>query len=252
MSYSSVLLRSIFTLSQMYKAGQMFKTDNVFKTEKAFKKIKSRRKLSPRELSLRILNLRTMSHALVGASLIGLLAACSTKPSQVIVAPQVSQSAAPTYAGQQISLDVVDLRTTNHLIQILRKDKPAELFSPAQSLPDALNASLSQYLTAQGLAMQGANTLGGVAAMTVSIEKALVSVQQSLVKYQASSEIRLLITVNKGDKTYSQVLTSKGKSNGPITADVAVLERDLNQQLGKVISDLANNPELIAFIQEND
>ena len=225
----------------------MLKTDKVFKTEKTFKKIESRRKLS---------------RALVSASLIGLLAACSTKPSQVIVAPQVSQSAAPTYAGQQISLDVVDLRTSNHLIQILRKDKPAELFSPAQSLPDALNASLSQYLTAQGLAMQGANTLGShvqgshvlanAAAMTVSIEKALVSVQQSLVKYQASSEIRLLITVNKGDKTYSQVLTSKGKSNGPITADVAVLERDLNQQLGKVISDLANNPELIAFIQEND
>ncbi|REL25677.1 hypothetical protein DXX93_03305 [Thalassotalea euphylliae] len=227
MSYFSALLRSIFTFGQRYKTGQMFKLSQ---------SLKSRRK---------------MTCALVSASLMTLLAACSTKPSQVIVAPQISQSATPIYSGKQISLNVIDLRTSNHLIQILRKGKPAELFSPAQSLPDALNASLNQYLTAQGLATQEPNTQDGATAMTVSIEKALVSVQQSLVKYQASSEIRLLINITKGDKTYSQVLTSKGKSNGPISADVAVLERDLNQQLGKVISDLANHPELIAFMQNN-
>ncbi|WP_147301925.1 YajG family lipoprotein [Thalassotalea euphylliae] len=183
---------------------------------------------------------------ILSVSFVTLLGACATPPSQVIVAPQISQAAMPIYSGNNISLAVVDLRPSNHLIQILRKDKPAELFSPAQSLSDSLSASLSQYLNAQGLSTQG-----GVTQMKVSIEKALVSVQQSMVKYQASSEIRLLVNINKGDKTYSQVLTSKGNSNGPIKADIAVLERDLNQQLGKVISELANNPELIAFMQNN-
>lgn len=184
--------------------------------------------------------------SMLGACLVSLLTACATPPSQVIVAPQINQPAQPIYSDKHISLTVMDLRPSNHLIQVLRKDQPAELFSPAQALSDALTSSLSQYLNAQGL-----NTQGGTTQMKVSIEKALVSVQQSMVKYQASSEIRLLVNIYKGDKTYSQVLNSKGNSNGPIKADIAVLERDLNQQLGKIISELANNPELIAFMQNN-
>ena len=180
------------------------------------------------------------------SSLLVLLSACASSSRQVVLAPQISHAPQTIYSGQNIYINVKDLRTNNHLVQVLRKDKAAELYSPAQALNDVLQQQLTGYLTRQGLNAQSGNTT-----MTVAIEKALVSVQQSLMKYQAHSEIRLSVNITKGDKTLTNVITSKGNSNGPLTADLAVLERDLNQQLGKVISDLANNAELIAFIKDN-
>jgi len=173
-----------------------------------------------------------------------LLAGCSSAPSHIILSPQITFKATPSYTNQTVSVEIKDLRTNNHIVQVLQADKAAQLFSPSIPLANAITEHLTRFLNQQGL-----NTTGGNTVVAIQIDKAIVSVEQALMKYQANSEIQLTISVNKGDKTLTQVIKSKGNSNGPLKADIAVLERDLNQQLGKVITDIATNLELIEFIK---
>lgn len=168
---------------------------------------------------------------------------CSSTPSHVILAPQVTAPTTAIYNNLSANFSVQDLRAGNHLIQVLKKDKAAELFSPSQPLSQVIEQSLNSYYAKQGM-----STSGGSTSITVNIDKAIVSVQQALMKYQANSDIQIRVVVTKGEKTITTTIKSKGNSKGPLQADIAVLERDLNQQLGKVISDIANNAEIIAFL----
>jgi uncharacterized lipoprotein len=174
------------------------------------------------------------------------LAACSSAPTSVIIAPQVNVVSPVIYIDRQATLTVNDLRTQNHVIQILKADQAAELLSPANDVAATLNQSLSEQWKKQGLTLVGS----GAIEVTVFIDAALVSVQQETVKYTAQSEIRLRVQIQKGEKTLTNHFKSNGNSNGPLYADVAVLERDFNQQLGKVIEELMANKDMQSFIKE--
>ncbi|MFD2164860.1 YajG family lipoprotein [Thalassotalea euphylliae] len=171
---------------------------------------------------------------------------CSQTPSHVILAPQITQPVVATYQQTPVTFSVQDLRASQHIVQILKKDQAATLYSPQTPLSDVLSQTFSDTLKKQGVML----TSSGSKTITVTIEKALVSVNQELMKYTANSEIVLELKVTNGDKTQTNVFTTRGNSNGPLSADLAVLERDLNQQLGKFITDIATNAELINFIKE--
>ncbi len=174
------------------------------------------------------------------------LSACSSAPSSVILAPQVNNPTSSVYMNKQASLVVSDLRTQNHLIQILKTGKAAELLSPANDITATVNQSLSQQWTSQGLNIGSDSAIN----ITVFIDAALVSVQQETVKYTAQSEIRLRVQIQKDDKTLTNHFKSKGQSNGPLSADIAVLERDFNQLFGRVIEEVMANQEIQNFIKE--
>lgn len=173
-----------------------------------------------------------------------LLSACSNTPSSVIIAPQVYSVPSTNYAQQQASLTITDMRIKNHIIQILQPDQAAKLFSPANDISQSLTSAVSQQFKGQGLSISPASP----SQIKVYIDAAIVSVQQETLKYKASSEIRLRVEVKKGNETLTTDFKSKGNSNGPFKADVAVLERDFNQQLGKLITEITQNPDIIGFI----
>lgn len=174
-----------------------------------------------------------------------LLMACGTTPSSVIIAPQVNTASSVIYDSQNVSLVVTDLRTNNHIIQVLKSDEAATLYSPASNMAQTLSNSLSEQYKKQGLNIDAVSATD----ITIFIDAALVSVQQETIKYTANSEIRLRVQVKKNDKTLTNHFNSKGSSNGPLFADIAVLERDFNQQLGKVIEEVLLNKDIQAFIK---
>ncbi len=173
-----------------------------------------------------------------------LVAGCSTTPSHIILSPQVTSKPSVIYLNQQATLMIKDLRANNHIVQVLRTDKAAQLYSPSTPLTEAISNNLTPYLNSQGL-----DTNGGATEINITIDRAIVSVQQELMKYQSNSDIQLTILIKKGEKTLTNTLKSTSNSKGPLQADIAVLERDLNQQLGKIVSDIANNHEFIEFIR---
>ena len=173
-----------------------------------------------------------------------IISGCNSTPSQVIVAPQINQSAHTLYQGIAASFAVKDLRSSNHIIQILQADKAAKLLSPNRVFSEVVAETLRPYLSAQGLSLSGGNIQ-----IDIEIERAMVSVQQAMMKYDASSDIQVRVKVLKGDSVFTNVFNARGSSNGPLSADIAVLERDFNQLLGKLIADIANHPDMINFIR---
>ena len=173
-----------------------------------------------------------------------LLFACSSGVKHVIVNPELLTSSSNAYQQKQAQISFTDLRRANHIVQILRANAAAELYSPQQPLIDIIKTSLSAGLKKNGLQLQplAANQI------EVIVDNALISVQQELVKYQAHNAISVRVIANNGQKTLTKTFKISGNSNGPFSADIAVLERDFNQQLAKLLTQITNNKELQAFL----
>ena len=74
-----------------------------------------------------------------------ILAGCSSSPSHLIIAPEILTTSVNQHVDQQAKLAVVDLRIANHIVQILREDEAATLFSAQERLEDIIKNSLSKH-----------------------------------------------------------------------------------------------------------
>ena len=173
------------------------------------------------------------------------LSACASLPSHLIVAPDVMLTPAIYHDNKQTQLDVIDMRTANHIVQILREGEAATLLSAQERLEEIIKSSLSKYWKKQGLVIQepAINTID------ITIEKAVISVNQETMEYKAQTEIVLKVTVNNGAKTLTSTFSNRGNSNGPLRADIAVLERNFNQRLSKLLQRILANEEMSNFLK---
>ena len=70
-----------------------------------------------------------------------------------------------------------------------------------------------------------------------------------MMKYQVNNELVIHVKVNNGEQTLSNTFKVRGTSEGPLSADIAVLERDFNQQLTKLLTQIISNVEIRNFIK---
>lgn len=173
-----------------------------------------------------------------------LLTACSTPIKHVIVNPELRMTNSTVYQQKQAQISFTDLRKANHIVQVLRTNEAAELYSPQQPLVDTIKASLTASFKANALQLKPLATNK----IDVIIDNALINVQQELVKYTANNEIILRVIAKSGQQTLTKTFKISGNSHGPFNADIAVLERDFNQQLGKLLTQITQNKELQLFI----
>lgn len=182
-------------------------------------------------------------------SLFTLLSACANKPSHVVISPDLTITNSTTnktaYQNKQASLTISDMRSAQHVVQIIRKDEAAEVYSSQAPLAKIIEKTLTSELKKQGLALnvQANNTI------EIIIDNALISVQQEMMKYQVNNDLVIRVKVNNGDQTLSNTFKVRGTSEGPLSADIAVLERDFNQQLAQLLAQVINNAEIQRFIK---
>jgi len=174
-----------------------------------------------------------------------ILTSCASAPKYIVISPEITSNITNVYQGQSINLQVIDRRSTSHLVQILKENQAATLVSSQQALTEIIDKTLRPKLVAQGLTLAKQTTNN----FDVIIDTALISVQQELLKYQANNVITLIANISNADQTLTKTFTIKGNSNGPLTADTAVLARDFNQQLAKLLSQLINDNEIKEFIR---
>tara|TARA_B110000438_G_C15678220_1_gene591176 strand:- start:160 stop:732 length:573 start_codon:yes stop_codon:yes gene_type:complete len=173
------------------------------------------------------------------------LLACSTAIKHVIVSPELSTGISDVYQQKQVQLRFTDLRRSNHIVQILRLDEPAQLYSSQQPIVDIVEQSLTSALKANGLQV----TSLAANKIEVIIDNALINVQQELLKYSANNQMDFRVVINNASGTLTKSFKITGKSNGPLKADIAVLERDFNQQLAKLLTQIVRNQEIQEFIK---
>jgi uncharacterized lipoprotein len=198
---------------------------------------------------MKIVLINNKLRTLAATTLLVLLSACANKPTHVVIAPDLSITNSPStlteYQNKEASITVTDIRRAQHVVQILRKDEAAEIYSSQQPLSNIIKQTLISEFKKQGLAINAqANN-----AIEVIIENSLISVQQEMMKYQVNNELMIHVKVNNGEQTLSNTFKVRGTSEGPLSADIAVLERDFNQQLTKLLTQIINNVEIRNFIK---
>ncbi|MFT7009270.1 MAG: putative lipoprotein [Colwellia sp.] len=174
-----------------------------------------------------------------------ILSGCTSAPSHLIIAPEIMSTSVNQHTNQQASLNVVDMRTAVHVVQILREGEAATLFSAQERLEDIIKTSLSKHWQQQGLAIQTA----AVNSINIVIEKAVISVTQETLSYEVQTEIVLKVTINNGIQTLTSTFNNRGNSEGPFKADIAVLERNFNQRLANLLQQILANEKINNFLK---
>jgi len=176
--------------------------------------------------------------------LLTLLSACSSAPTHLIVAPQISSPVNHHYTEKQVQLNVVDMRTSNHIVQILKTGEAATILSSQQRLEKIIANTLTNEWEKQGLSF----TALSAEQVDIIIEKAVISVNQTTMSYETQSEIRLQVKVSNVKETLTNSFKIRSNSEGPLQADIAVLERDFNQQLSRLLSNILASKDIQDFI----
>ena len=169
------------------------------------------------------------------------LFACSNKGHHIIVSPEVMQTTSNHYQGKQANITFTDLRTISHIVQIKRPDtEVAQLYSAQNPLLPIIKTPLIAAFEKNALQVAPlANNQ-----IEVFVEEALINVKQTLVKYQATNTLAVRVVINNGKETLTKKFVTNGKSKGPFSADLAVLERDFNQQLSQLLLQIVENPDI--------
>lgn len=177
-------------------------------------------------------------------SLLATIASCSTAPTHLIVSPHVHLPASNQLLGKEAQLTVVDMRTSTHIVQILEKDEAAVILSSKQRLEDIIQGTLTQEWKKQGLLLSE-NTKNKI---TLTIEKAVISVDQQSVNYTTQSEIILKVTIDNTKQTLTSNFKNRAHNEGPLNADIAALEREFNQHLSTLLKQVIKSRDIKAFL----
>jgi len=172
------------------------------------------------------------------------LTACSTAPTHLIVAPELSLLTSHQYNGKQVELSVVDMRTSNHVVQILKEGKAATILSSQQRLEEIIAETLTHAWKNQGLVINDS----AEEKINIIIEKSIISVYQKTMSYDTQSEIRLQVEITNSDQTLTNTFKIRSNSEGPLQADIAVLERDFNQQLSRLLNNILTSKDIKSFL----
>lgn len=170
---------------------------------------------------------------------------CANIPKHVIIAPDIDSTPAFYHNNKQAQLKVLDMRTARHIVQIMRDDKPATLISAQEKLENTIKNNLEKHWRAQGLAINAS----AINSINISIEKAIISVEQEFMAYKVQTEIVLKVSINNGTQTLTNTFTNRGNSDGPLQADIAVLERHFNLRLANLLRQILANKKINNFLK---
>lgn len=159
---------------------------------------------------------------------------CANIPNHVIIAPDINATPVISHNNKQAQLKVIDMRTASHIVQIMRKGDAATLISAQERLENTIENNVKKHWQAQNLIIKD----GAINTINIAIEKAIINVDQEFIKYKVQTEIVLKVTVNNGSQTLTNTFTNRGNSDGPLQADIAVLERHFNQGLANLLQQI--------------
>ena len=183
---------------------------------------------------------KSIALSLLLASIVG----CSAAPTHLIVSPQVNLSPSNQLSGKTAQLSVVDMRTSTHIIQILEEDEAAVILSSEQRLEEVTHAILAKEWQQQGLSL--VNSAHNK--ITVTIEKAVISVDQASVSYSTQSEIIIKVSIDNAKQTLTTNFKNRAHSEGALSADIEVLEREFNQHLSTLIKQILTSKDIKTFL----
>lgn len=184
--------------------------------------------------------LKLLAPGVLLASIVG----CSTAPTHLIISPQIYLPASAQLSGKEANVEVVDMRTSTHIVQILKKDEAATILSAKLRLEDTIRGVLTKQWRRQGLSISP----DAKNKITATIEKAIISVDQESVSYSTQSEIIIKVTIDNNQQTLTTSFKTRAYNQGALNADIATLEAEFNQHLATLLKQIVLSKDIRNFL----
>ena len=184
--------------------------------------------------------------ALTGALMLG--ACASQTPNYIVLDPQLDTIARQTEQNLPLSISTKDLRTANYVVKFEEGDGAARLVSPSDSPRAQLETMLRKGFSEAGYQVDPASAR----TLHVELDRLLTLVTESTFNYEANTQIVIKVLATNGNKTLAKEFRTKGLKTGPMGADFASLELELNKLMTEITTAIIQDGEINQFLINGD
>ncbi|WP_169307020.1 YajG family lipoprotein [Ferrimonas sediminicola] len=168
-----------------------------------------------------------------------LLAGCASAPNTLILAPSAPMVQAGSQQGA-LALTSVDHRPEQFLVEVRKDDGAAELLSPAEPPRQLLEQGIRDGLSRLGYRIDPAATV----TLSLSLDKLVMKIDQGTFGHDASTSLIATVIVDNRGRTLTKEYRVRSSFSGPLKPEMARIEREMNDRLSQLMSDIVNDPEL--------
>lgn len=182
------------------------------------------------------------------ASTLVLSACAATQPTPPItLAPTAVFTSQPWANHKALNLTSVDKAPNSYIAVIDSGTENVQVIQPQQQISATLRQALAQQLTGQGFSITDSAT----STMAITVEKALVTVKQGLVKYSMHSELQLQLTVNTPNGQFIKHYSGRSSREDALKASPKDIATSMNKLMDSVLNEIASDSELNKYLTEN-
>ncbi|AUH01701.1 lipoprotein [Pectobacteriaceae bacterium CE70] len=177
-----------------------------------------------------------------------ILAGCASKSNTLEITPKITlPSQDPTLMGITISINGVDQRTDQALAKVNRDGQLVTL-KASRDLRFLLQEALEKQMAARGY-MIGT---GGPVALQIVVNKLYADVTEGDLRYSITTraDVSIIAQATNGNKQVKNYRATYDVQ-GVLTATNDKITKAVNQVLGDVINDMAQDTSISSFIKTN-
>ena len=173
---------------------------------------------------------------------------CSHSPTSVAPQPEllIKENDKSLHSKLTWTMRSQDQRVAHYLIEISSGDGVATLVNESQSSRMLIEKTVRKQWREQGLRF----TSDSQYKIDLQIVKLLAQVKQNSFSFDLNSNIILKVKLSSENKTFTKTFTAHLTEEAPFSADVKKITEQLNAQLSQLLTEIVQDPELIAKLQQ--
>ncbi|WP_283597692.1 YajG family lipoprotein [Photobacterium phosphoreum] len=186
-------------------------------------------------------------YVILASTLILSACAATQPPPPLTLTPTAVFTSKPWANHKALNLTSVDKAPNRYIAAIDSGTENVQVIQPQQPVSTTLRQALTQQLSGQGFRM----TDNATSTMVITVEKALVTVKQKLVKYNMHSELQLTLTVNTPDGQFIKRYSGRSSREDALKASPKDIATSMNKLMDSVLNEIASDSELNKYLKEN-
>ncbi|MFQ6372164.1 YajG family lipoprotein [Shewanella sp. YIC-542] len=174
-----------------------------------------------------------------------LLAACASQtPERIALSPNVPPIQLQVQQLTPLALTATDRRQMAEVVRF-NDQKPPRLVGTMQNMQTVMEQLFRQGFTQAGYQIDPASGL----TLEITLEQLQTDVEESMLGFNATTQLLMSVQASNNNRTFSKRYSASSRLKGPLNADFATLELDINNLISQLAGKIINDAELNQFLQ---
>ncbi|OBT06555.1 hypothetical protein A9264_08245 [Vibrio sp. UCD-FRSSP16_10] len=188
-----------------------------------------------------------MKHFLIVAFSALILSGCASPTDQQLnFEPQADNTQVTIHQAKSLTLSTTDIRTAQYLALVTKGADKAMPIHAKQNARVALNSAMTSILESQGFDIKP-NSDNSV---ELQLQEALIRVKSSTFSNEMDAKLTLQVTAETPTGKFVKTYSGSAKAENSMGASNEQIEHMLNHVSKLVLNDIANDEELINYMEE--